>query len=73
MPQLRGNEPILGLNKHQFIRDFKRERVHRNKNRRLQHRLCIGCRNTGEHYDRKYMGNIRKDYYDSFIGRNRIV
>ena len=33
------------------MRDLKRERVHRNNNRRLRHRLCIGCRNTSEHYD----------------------
>jgi hypothetical protein len=34
--------------------------VHRNKNRRLRHRLCIGRRNTGEHHDIKYLGNLRK-------------
>jgi hypothetical protein len=32
--------------------------MHRSKNRRLRHRLCIGCRNTGEYHDIKYLGNF---------------
>jgi hypothetical protein len=28
--------------RHQFTRDLKRETMHRNQNRRLRHRLCLG-------------------------------
>ena len=42
--------------------------MHRNKNRRLRHRLCIGRRNTGEHHDIKYLGNLRKLTMISSLG-----
>jgi hypothetical protein len=35
---------------------------------RLRHRLCIGCRNIGEHYAIKYLGNFGKPVMISSVG-----